>query len=339
MRLRQIKLLEGGNALAKAGVGRIERKFIPHVIEYVSHLSGIPKADLHPLGSTGKNSESGDIDVGIDSGKYLPDQIHARLSTRLGPDKHYYNHGTKIHSYAVPIVKKVGNEFVEVGGHVQVDFIFTPRLDWAKFAYHSEGTTGQQTSYKGAVRTILLKSVAASYEEKGIDMSVYDPQSGELVIRVGRTFDLSNGLRRIFQIRGERKTTSKTGKAINFKTEKAPYVQAMKTVHTIEELQPALDGLKKRYPGQFDNVRLDVKDHEIIIDDPAKALKMIFPGSPVRPEQVATAEGVLDLIQQRFTGEEQVKIFTKAKDAMEDLAGSMRVPDMAAFIEHAKKAA
>src|SRR5277367_3228275 len=129
MKLRQIKLLEGGNALAQAGVGRIERKFIPSVIEYVSHLSGIPKNELHPLGSTNKVSDSGDIDLGIDSGKYLPDQIHARLSTRLGPDKHSFNHGTKIHSYAVPIVKKVGQEFVEVGGMVQVDFIFTPRLD------------------------------------------------------------------------------------------------------------------------------------------------------------------------------------------------------------------
>lgn len=325
MKLRQLKLLEGGNALANAGVGRIERKFIPSVIEYISHLSGIPKNDLHSLGSTGKVSDSGDIDLGIDSGKYLPDQIHARLSTRLGPDKHHFNHGTKIHSYAVPIVKKVGNEFVEVGGHVQIDFVFTPRLDWAKFAYHSEGTSGQQTSYKGAVRTILLKAVAASYEEKGIDMSVYDPQSGELIIRVGRTFDLSNGLRRIFQLKPERKRPGE-----------GPYVKSMKTVHTIEELQPALDGLKKRHPGHFDNIRLDVKDHEIIIDDPAKALKMIFPGSPVQPQQVATAEGILDLIQQRFTGEEQVKIFTKAKEALEDLGGSMRVPDIDAFIEHAR---
>jgi len=327
MKLREIKLVEGGNALADAGVGRIERRFIPHVIEYISHLSGIPKADLHPLGSTGKNHESGDIDIGIDSGKYLPDDIHTRMSKRIGPDKHYYNHGTKIHSYAVPIVKKVGNEFVEIGGHVQVDFIFTPRLGWAKFAYHSEGTTGQQTSYKGAVRTILLKAVAASIEEKGVDMHVSDPKSGDLIIRVGRTFDLTNGLRRIFQIRPERKKTN--GEDV--------YLKSMKTVHTIEELQPALDGLKKRYPGQFDNIKLDIKDHEIVIHEPEKVLRMMFPGAPVTPNQVATAEGVLELIQQRFLPEEQVKIFTKAKDAMEDLRGTMRTPDIDAFIEHAKE--
>lgn len=325
MKLRQIKLLEGGNALAAANVGRIERKFIPHVIELVSHLSGIPKNELHPLGSTGKTSDSGDIDLGIDSGKYLPDQIHARLSTRLGPDKHYYNHGLKIHSYAVPIVKKVGGEFVEIGGNVQVDFIFTPRLDWAKFAYHSEGSTGQQTSYKGAVRTILLKAIASQFEEKGVDMSVFDPKSNELIIRVGRTFDLSHGLRRIFQHRPERKHAHVD-----------TYVKNMKTVHTIEELQPALDQLKKRYPGQFDNIRLDVADHEIIIHDPLKALKMLFPGAPVQPTEVSTAEGILDLIQKRFVPDIQVKIFTKAKRAMEELGGSMRVPDIDAFIEHAR---
>jgi hypothetical protein len=324
MKLRDI-INEGGNALASAGVGRIERKFIPHVIEYVSHLTGIPKNELHPLGSTGKNSESGDIDIGIDAGKYLPDQIHQRLQTRLGPDKHYYNHGTKIHSYAVPIVQKSGDEFVHVGGTVQVDFIFVPNLDWAKFSYHSEGTSGQQTSYKGAVRTILLKAVAASINEKGIDMSVYDPTTNELIIRVGRTFDLSNGLRRIFQIRPERRKGSG-----------GTYLGSMKTVHTIEEMQPVLDAIKKRYPGQFDNIRLDVKDHEIVIHDPLKALRMMFPGKPLQPNEVATAEQVLDLIKTRFIPEEQIKILTKAKDAMEGLGNTMRVPDISAFIEHAQ---
>lgn len=327
MKLRDVITEMGGGALAQAGAVRIERKFIPSVIEYVSHLSGIPKNDLHPLGSTLKNHESGDIDIGIDAGKYDPERIHARLSTRLGPDHHHYNHGLKIHSYLVPIVKKVHNEFVEVGGKVQVDFIFTPRLDWAKFSYHSEGTTGQQTSYKGVIRTILLKAVASNIQEKGVDMSVYDPKTNELIIRVGRSFDLTHGLRRIFQLRPRRKRTDVNG---------GPYVRSMTTVHTIEELQPALDALKQKYPGQFDNIRLDVHDHEIVIDDPAKALRMMFPGSSVRPDQVATAEGILDLIQQRFPKDEQVKIFQKAKDQFHALSRSVRIPDIDAYIEHAQ---
>lgn len=328
MKLKQIKLLEGGNALAKAGVGRIDKKYISSTIEFVSKLAGVPKRDMHAMGSTGKNPHSGDIDLGIDMAKYPPDDVHRRMMTRLGDEKHYFNHGTKVYSYAVPIVKRVGEEFVEVGGTVQVDLMFTPHVDWAKFAYHSEGTTGMQTSYKGAVRTILLKAVAAMYHEPGIDKMAYDPHTEELVIRVGRTFDMNHGLRRIFQYRPERKVQA---------TVKSPYVKSMKTVHTIEELQPALDALKHRHPGHFGDIELDVADHEIIINDPAKVLKMLFPGGPVAIDQVRTAEQILDLISQRFNPDLQIKIFSKAKDSMQEISGSMRTPDIDAYIENARK--
>lgn len=328
MKLREIKLLEGGNALAQAGVGRIDKKYVPSTVEFVGKLAGIPKRDLHPLGSTGKNPTSGDIDLGIDSGKYPPEHVHRRLMTRIGDDSHHtYNSGTKIHSYAIPVVKRVGEEFVEVGGNVQVDLIYSPSVDWAKFAHHSEGQGGSQTSYKGAVRTILLKSVAAVYSEPGIDMMVFDPKTEQLIIRVGRTLDLTHGLRRIFQFRAERKDPNHP----------SPYVKGMRTVHTIEELQPTLNALKKKYPGHFDDVELDVADHEIVVNDPAKALKMIFPGGPVNPNDVRTAEQVLDLISSRFPPDMQVKILHKAKDALEDLSGQMRTPDIDAYIEHAEK--
>jgi hypothetical protein len=330
MKLREIKLLEGGNALAQAGVTRIDKKFVPSTIELISRLSGVPKRDLHPLGTTGKNATSGDIDLGIDMGKYPPDAVHARLMTRLGNENHSYNRGTKVYSYAVPIVKRVGEELVEVGGKVQVDLMFTPHVDWAKFSMHSESTSDAQTSYKGAVRTILLKAVAAMHTEDGIDKMMFDPVTGELIIRVGRTFDLTHGLRRIFQYRPERKKGN---------TGSTPYVKAMKTVHTIEELHDALQKLKQRHPAHFKDIELDVADHEIIINDPAKVLKMIFPGSSVTPEQVRTAEQVLDLISQRFDPEMQERILTKAKDAIDGVAGQMRTPDIDAYLEHARKKA
>ena len=328
MKLREIVIVEGGNALASAGAGRIDKKYIPSTVDFVSQLSGIPKHDLHKMGSTGKNPHSGDIDLGIDSSKYQPDHVHKRMMTRLGNEDHVFNHGTKIYSYAIPVVKKVNDEFVEVGGKVQVDLVFTPNIDWAKFPYHSEGTTGSQTSYKGAVRTILLKAVASVYHEPGIDMMAFDPQTEELVIRVGRTFDLNHGLRRIFQYRPERK---------NQTMGKSPYVKTMKTVHTIEELHDALEGLKKRHPAHFKDVDLNVKDHEIVVTDPSKALKMMFPGGPINPEHVRTAEQVLDLISNRFAPDMQVKILNKAKDAMESIAGQMRTPDIDAYLENAKK--
>ncbi len=328
MKLREIKLFEGGGALAHAGVTRIDKKFVPSTIELVSRLSGIPKRDLHPLGTTNKNAMSGDIDLGIDMGKYPPESVHRRLMTKLGNEHHTYNHGTKVYSYAIPIVKRIGEELIEVGGTVQVDLMFTPHVDWAKFSHHSESTSDAQTSYKGAVRTILLKSVAAMYTEDGIDKMLFDPQTGELVIRVGRTFDLTHGLRRIFQYRPERK-------AGNVGT--GPYIKTMKTVHTIEELHDVLEKLKKRHPAHFKDIDLDVADHEIVVNDPTKVLKMIFPGASVTPDQVRTAEQVLDLISQRFTPDMQQKILTKAKDGFGGLNQQMRIPDIDAYLEHAKK--
>lgn len=330
MKLREIRLVEGGNALASAGVTRIDKKFVPSTIELFSRLSGIPKRDLHPLGTTGKNATSGDIDLGIDMAKYPPEDVHTRLMTRLGNDSHSYNHGLKIHSYAIPIVKRVGEELVEVGGKVQVDLLFTPHVDWAKFAMHSESMSDAQTSYKGAIRTILLKSVASMYTEEGIDKMMFDPVTGELIIRIGRTFDLTHGLRRIFQFRPERKRGDKAT---------SPYVKTMRTVHTIEELHDALEKLKQRHPAHFKNIDLDVADHEIIINDPAKVLKMIFPGAAVSPEQVRTAEQILDLISQRFDPEMQERILTKAKDGLESVAGQMRTPEIDAYLEHARKKA
>lgn len=327
MKLREITLLEGAKALASAGAGRIEKKYISSTVEFVGKLAGIPKRDLHVMGSTGKNASSGDIDIGIDASKYDEQHVHARLVTRIGHENHYYNHGLKIYSYVIPIVKKVGEEFIEAGGKVQVDLIFTPSVDWAKFAYHSEGQSDAQTSYKGAVRTILLKSVAAMYHEPGIDFMAFDPKSNELVIRVGRTFDLTRGMRRIFQYRPERKLA----------TIQTPYTKSMKTVHTIDELQPVLASLKKRHPGHFDDIELDVADHEIVINDPAKALKMMFPGGPVSVSNVRTAEQILGLISSRFSPDIQMKILNKAKEAMEGVAGKMRTPDLDAYIEHAQK--
>lgn len=318
----------GGKALKAQDLTRIDKKYIASTVALVAKIAGIQRHDLHLLGSAGKNPTSGDIDLGVDSSKYQPEHVNARMVARLGDEHSTFNNGTKIYSYVVPIVKRVGEEFFEIGGKVQVDLVFTPSIEWAKFAYYSEGTSGAQTSYKGAVRTVLLKSIASMYTEPGIDLLVYDPHTEELVIRVGRTFDLTHGLRRIFQYRPERKNGSPL---------QSPYIKSMKTVHTIEELHPAFESLKKRHPGKFDGIELDVADHEIIINDPDKALKMIFPGAPVHPNDVRTAEQVLDLISKRFSPDMQLKILEKAKHAIDGLSKDMRTPDIDAYIEHARK--
>ena len=187
---------KGGHALSSAGVVRIKRGDIPSTVKYASELAGIPKKDLHLIGSTGKTETSGDIDVAVDMNEYNPVTIHERMIEKLGEERCVYNGGTKVASYAVPIRGD------EEKGLVQVDFMYTTNPEWAKFSYFS---AGENSKYKGAIRTLLLAAVAASIQEKGTDHFEYDPDSKELIIRAGRSVDLGQGLRRIFQHRPKRK--------------------------------------------------------------------------------------------------------------------------------------
>jgi hypothetical protein len=232
MKLKEITYLkEGGFAASEWNVGRINKGDIPATIKYVSKISGIPVKELHPLGSVGKKSTSGDIDLAVDINKYDMNDIHTKMMEELN-DEGVMNKGTKIGSYAVPIQ---GHK-----GKVQVDLMYVNNVKWAQFAYFSS----PDSQYKGAIRTILLMAVAASLNEPGTDHFEFS-EDGELIIRAGRTLDLATGLRRIFQ---HRPTKKKGG----------GYVKTMKSI--------PVDEFQKMFPEvevQGDNVLID--DPEMVV--------------------------------------------------------------------------
>lgn len=313
-------LKEGGYAMKDTGVQRIKKGNVHPTIEHISALTGIPKKELHPLGTTGKTESSGDIDLAVETGRYDPEDIHKRLKGKLGDQNCKYSSGLKIGSYSVPIMRRgKDRKPVPDTGRVQVDLMYVPNMKWAEFSYHSEAPDGKPTTFKGAIRAVLLKAVAASFQEEGVDKFVYEPGGEDLVIRVGRTFDLNKGLRRIFQVRQPRK---------NPKEGDSPFLKGMKTVKGGEEIQAAFDQLRKSYPEDFDSVTFDVDDREIIIDDPDDFLKVLFPGRPkIRQADVKTAEDIIRLIRTRFEPEQQRRIIAKAKNSSKYLSSKMRVPD------------
>lgn len=280
---------EGGFALKDVGVRRISRIDILPTIQLISKTTGIPVEDLHPLGSVGKTEDSGDIDLGVDATKYDADAIHAHLCNQLGDDYCSYNTGTKVASYAFPIAGD------KAKGLVQVDLMYTPKPSWATFAYHSPGTDSQ---YKGAVRALLLMGVAATFCEPGTDHFEYDPETGDLVIRAGRTLDLNSGLRRIFQFRPKSKTGDR-------------YLKNLKTISVAE--------FKEMFPD------VDVRGDDIILDDPIKVLTILI-GEDITPDMVNTAEQVLTLIKDRFSEERQQQIFRKAADRAQSVRNKMELP-------------
>ena len=290
MKLEEVILKEGGNALADAGVQRIKRGDISSTIAYVAKLAGVPKKDLHKIGSTGKLADSGDIDLALDSSIHDPGHVHKKLVAKIGDSRAVVNKGLKVNSYAIPIRGKED----ESSGLVQVDLIYTPNVEWAKFSHHSEGG---DSKYKGAVRNRLLRGVAAAIQQKGTDYFEYE-DDGSIRVRAGRAFDLSAGLRRIFQHRPNRKD----GKGIT------------KTMKSIP-----IEDFKVMFPD------VEVKGGQITIDDPEKVVKVLF-GSGVSPNDVRSAEQVIQLIKKKFDLATQDKIFDYAKKRSKQLAGKMRLP-------------
>lgn len=289
MKLTDIVIKEGGYALKDAGVGRIKREDIPATVQLVSQITGIPTEDLHPLGSVGKMPDSGDIDLGVETGKYDPEEVHQRMCAELGEDLCTYNKGTKVASYAFPIAGDKSK------GLVQVDLMYVDNPQWATFSYHSPGADSQ---YKGAIRAMLLMGVAATYQEPGTDHFEFDPNTGEIIIRAGRTLDLNKGLRRIFQYRPKDKKGTK-------------YLKTMKTIT----------------PAEFKEMFPDVEVHgdEIVIDDPKKILTILF-GPGVKPKDVHTAEQTIALIKDKFDEERQAAIFQKAAERARSVVDKMDIP-------------
>lgn len=274
-------LVEGGHAVKN--VGPINKEDIPATIDAISKVSGIPKEDLRPLGSVGKKSTSGDIDLAVDVSKYDTSEgseIHQRMMKYVNGNG-VWNKGTNVASYGFPIAGDPSK------GFVQLDFMPVGNPKWAQFAYHSpyEG----ESEYKGNVRTILLMAVASTINEtdsegRNKDAYIYDPDTGELIIRAGRTLDLNKGLRRILQ---HLPRNQKTGK----------YLKTAKTIDAEE--------FASLYPD------VDYEKGDITMDDPQQVLDMLF-GGGVTPKDVNTAEQVLELIKTKFDPERQKLIMQTA---------------------------
>lgn len=276
-----------GYATKKWDTQLIQQDDVIPTIEFISKLLNINVADLHPVGSTGKMYVNGDIDLAVDINRYSPTYVQDALERHLIFGKQ--NRGMNVDSYPIAIC---GNSEC---GLVQVDFMFTPSPEWAKFAYY----TGEMNShYKGAVRTILLQAVAASINEPDIDYFEYD-EDGQLMIRVGRVFDLNIGLRRIFQYRPKRKD----GKG---------YLKSMRSIDCKE--------YRRRFPDTW-----TLPTTASTSNDPQTALNIMFGHNNVKVKDVETAEQVLELIG-KFDLRRQKQTMNYARLRAKDLKDKMQLP-------------
>lgn len=190
-------LMEGGAATAAFNTERATKADIEAALKFVEKHTGVPYEELidNLLGSTGhtlsgKKKDSGDIDIAFEETKHSRAELVAKMKQATGMDK-VNQIGTGTFSFAVPAVGKK---------KVQVDFMFVPSKEWAKFGFHSAA----DSAYKGAVRNMLIHSVMKHTYEPGKDISVKD-EAGTEVVRVRRVYGNAEGLYRTFKVAPMRK--------------------------------------------------------------------------------------------------------------------------------------
>ena len=161
-------LFEGGNVFkdkdGKPLTQRINQSDVPATVMWLEQLTGLDfTSDIDPetnkprrwLGSTGKATTSGDLDLAVDLNEISKEQLAAKLTQWAQSHDEdpalWVKKGGEVH-LRTPITGDPKR------GFVQTDFMFFPNLDWGTFFYAG----GTDSAYKGMVRNVLMSSLAKS---------------------------------------------------------------------------------------------------------------------------------------------------------------------------------
>lgn len=123
----------------------------------ISELKNKLKLDACTLGSIGKKDEDdyiGDIDIAIpvNFSDMACDKIYNFMVDNFDAKDMKLSKGFKLLSVGVPF---------EDDKLAQVDFMFVKSLDNAKFLYHSPDYRNDESEYKGASRTDLMRTIVS----------------------------------------------------------------------------------------------------------------------------------------------------------------------------------
>jgi hypothetical protein len=268
-------LTEGGHATEKYGTSRAKQADISAALKYVSSIIKIPEQELKSslLGSTeltllGKRESSGDVDIAVEIDGDNYSEINKKMLAAVD-NNGYWNQGSKIGSYAVPVN----------GKKVQVDLMFVSSKEWAKFIYHS--ADGRGSKYPGAVRNIILFTALSFVQEVGKDFVERDAD-GNITARASRSIKLDTGMERLFKRAKYNPKTGKTNKTL----EKV----------TADELASHLKQVGKN---------IEFEKDAGIINVPDKVAAFIF-GDGVKAKDIMTAEDVIKQIKDKMEGADKI---------------------------------
>ena len=175
------RLLEGGNIFKGSDkqplTRRIKQSEIPDTIQYLERVTGIDfstdKDDsgvpIKWLGTTGRKSDSGDLDLSVDANEIDKDRFADKLISIFGKDS-VKKSGDSVH-LKTPIMGD------ETAGFAQTDFMFSAN---PKFQQGSMLGGGADSPYRGEHRHIVLSSIARA---RGLKYSpkfgLVDPETNQ----------------------------------------------------------------------------------------------------------------------------------------------------------------
>jgi len=161
-----MNLLEGGNvfkdAQGKPVTRRIQQSEIPGTVQWLEKVTGLDLSQdrdedgvpVKWLGSTGKKSDSGDLDLAVDSNSTTKAELKGVLDAWAKRNNQDPKEWTKLTGEAVHFKTPIKGD--PALGYVQTDFMFMPNMEWGTFWLG--GGTG--SAYKGVYRNILMSSIA-----------------------------------------------------------------------------------------------------------------------------------------------------------------------------------
>lgn len=153
---RESSLNEGGNVFkSKTGIDtiRINRSDVEPTVRWLEYITGLDLLN-NMLGTTGKNSTSGDLDLAVDEVKISKEKMIDILTkwaikNAVNPAEYIKKSGDSVH-FKTPINGHSKN------GFVQTDFMFGDS-NWLRWSMKG----GKDNSkYKGMHRHVLLASIA-----------------------------------------------------------------------------------------------------------------------------------------------------------------------------------
>jgi len=183
-----MQINEGGNVFKDAAgiplTQRIQQADVMPTVQWLEGITGLDltsekAADNSPvkwLGSTGRKADSGDLDLSVDAAEMSKDQLTQVLSAwaqkqGVDPARYIKKTGSAVHFFAAIN----GNP---KNGFVQTDFMFSNKPRWTQFVLSNDPAS----QYKGALRNIMLNSIAKSLGYKlNQNDGIMDRATNELI--------------------------------------------------------------------------------------------------------------------------------------------------------------